>query len=194
MLEEWFGNAARLATGLMDKDEFKQFATVHQQLEMAASFGPMSMIGLAGQAKAAVNNAKEFNKLSDEAKKILLKNGVSQPEIDNIFNQKWATSKDIADAIAPYAIKVKNSGLESAQGDYRELLKFTSMAGVKSMDDAVEEVKNEERRNQMRDVISAQTGQQFWQDYNSPEAKDSEGNPVQMAKALMNQATGHMRL
>lgn len=179
MLEEWFGNAARLGTGLMDKDEFKEFASFHQQLEMAASFAPMSLIGLAGNVRASAGRKKEYEKLSSKVKEILLKDKIlDQAGIDAIFDQKWATSKDIADALAPLATKVKENGGESAQKDYETMLRFAGEAGVKSFNDAVTELKNEGKRNEVRDAISSTAGK-FWQDYESP-VNDAEGNPIQI--------------
>ncbi len=176
MMEEWAGNAVRLSTGLMDKDEFKQFASIQQQLEMAASFAPMSLIGLSGQVVGGVKHRQEYNRLAEEAKQILMKNGVSQPEIEGLFNTRWATSEDVAAKLAPYAQRVLNSGSESAKSDYGKILRLAEEAGATSFNDAMEEIKNEGRRNEIRDQISANTGK-FWQDFNSPEAKDENGNP-----------------
>ena len=163
MMEEWAGNAVRLATGLIDKDEFSQFSSVQQQLEMAASFAPMTLVGLVGNAGSVMNHARRFDTMSENVKGILLKNGVSQPEIDDIFNKKYATADDIASALAPYAQKVLQNEGTAASDDYRTILDFAQEFGAKSFIDASKEIESENDRTQMRDVIASSAGQ-FWTD------------------------------
>ena len=182
MLEEWAGNAVRLATGLMDGDEFKQFASVQQQLEMAASFAPMSLFGLAGNTVSSFRNKSEYERLAEKTKGILMRNGVSQAEIDALFNKKWATSEDIAAGLAPYAQQIINSDSQTAKADYKTVLELAQMAGAKSFNEAVEGIVSEQERSQMKDVMVAQMGQNFWQDYDSPTAVEEDGTPVQIHK------------
>lgn len=164
MMEEWAGNAVRLATGLMDKDEFKQFASIEQQLEMAASFAPMSLFGLAGNVVSGAKNKKEYEKLSQKTKDIFLKNNIPQAEIDAIFKKKWATTEDIAAALAPYAQRVLNNEGSTAKADYKTILDFAKMAGADAFNEAVTEYQNEQRRGEMQEAIQAQIGRQFWTD------------------------------
>ena len=191
MLEEWAGNAVRLATGLMSGDEFKQFASIQQQLEMAASFAPMSLIGIPGHIGGAVKYKKELAKLTPQVKSILLKNGVQQADIDALFGKKWATSGDIAEALAPYAMQVAQSG---SKADYKTILDFASISGADAFNDAVKEYQNKQARDDMRQYMMDNVGEQFWQNYDSPEAKEADGTPVQIQQVrVLDYADGTQR-
>ena len=194
MMEEWAGNAVRLATGLMDKDEFKQFASVQQQLEMAASFAPMSLFGLAGNVVSAAKYKQEYDKLSPKVKEILLRSNPdakTQAAISDLFNKKWATSEDIAAGLAPYAQQVLNSGSSTAKEDYETVLKFASMAGANAFNEAVTDYQNEQRRGQMRDVITAQIGREFWTDNEILDEKTGEKVRTESTVRVVTDADGN---
>ena len=53
------------------------------------------------------------------------------------------------------------------------------MAGSESFNKAIKELENEQKRGQVQNMISASAGK-FWRDYESEEAKDKDGNPVQI--------------
>lgn len=190
--EEWAGNAVRVGLGLMTPEEFKDFASWQQQLEMAASFAPMSLVGLGSSSFAAIRNSQNYNRLAGKVQDILQKQGIDQNEIDNLFNTKFDTPEDIAKKFAPYLRNV-SADFESptAKEDYKTMLDFAKEVGIKTIVEEMDQMDRAEKRNDMREVISGTTGR-FWQEFDSPEAKDADGNPLRIQQVrVLEYSDGH---
>lgn len=179
MAEEWAGNAVRLATGRMTTEEFKDFASLKQQLQMAASFAPMSLIGLGTGAIGAYQYSKKYQDLSNQAKEVLRRLGKSEDEINDIFNTRFDTPEDVATKLVPYAIEAGNQK-ENAQAvkDYATMLEFSRALGMKQVGEMIREEEDRQDRQTMRDAITATTGIDNWYQTHESEAKDKDGNPI----------------
>lgn len=179
MAEEWAGNAVRLATGRMTTEEFKDFASLKQQLQMAASFAPMSLIGLGTGAIGAYQYSKKYQGLSNQAKEVLRRLGKSEDEINDIFNTRFDTPEDVATKLVPYAIEAGNQK-ENAQAvkDYATMLEFSRALGMKQVGEMIREEEDRQDRQTMRDAITATTGIDNWYQTHESEAKDKDGNPI----------------
>ena len=180
MGEEWVGNAARVATGIMSKEQFGEFGgdmfskdpvkrqkAVESQLEMAASFGPMSLFGLGSSALAAKRQSKKFKEDAEKTKNILKKYKVATDEqIKDLFETKFDTASDVAEKLAPYLTKIQEQATEEnraeVQKDYQQVLNFAKETAEQSVLDAMEEEKKRSEREQMKESIQAQAGEQFW--------------------------------
>lgn len=158
--EEWVGNATRVAFGLMSKDEFKDFASFRQQAEMAASFAPMSLIGLGSSTMAAYRKSNQFKAVSGKVKGILQKQGVPDGEIEDLFNTKFDTAEDIGRKVAPY---LYNAHQANNADDYKTILQFIELAGREAVFEEFDKVEKEQERSTMQEQIAAGAGQ-FWYD------------------------------
>ena len=158
--EEWVGNATRVAFGLMSKDEFKDFASFRQQAEMAASFAPMSLIGLGSSTMAAYRKSNQFKAVSGKVKGILQKQGVPDGEIEELFNTKFDTAEDIGRKVAPY---LYNAHQANNADDYKTILQFIELAGREAVFEEFDKVEKEQERSTMQEQIAAGAGQ-FWYD------------------------------
>lgn len=192
MAEEWAGNAVRVGLGLMTPDEFKDFASWEQQLEMAASFAPMSLVGLGTSSYSALRHSQNYNRLAGQVQDILQKQGVSQDNIDALFNTRFDTPEDIAKKFAPYLRNISaDTESPTAKEDYKTMLDFAKEVGIKTVVDEMDQMDQADKRNDMREVISGTTGR-FWQEFDSPEAKDADGNPVRIQQVrVLEYADGH---
>lgn len=192
MAEEWAGNAVRVGLGLMSPEEFKDFASWEQQLEMAASFAPMSLIGLGTSSYSAIRHSKDYDRLAGQVQDILQRQGVDQNDIDVLFRTKFDTPEDIAKKFAPYLRSISmDAQSPTAKEDYKTMLDFAKEVGIKTVVDEMDQMDQADKRNDMREVISGTTGR-FWQEFDSPEAKDADGNPLRIQQVrVLEYADGH---
>ena len=162
MAEEWVGNAARVAVGIMDKEDFKEFADPRQQLEMAISFAPMSLLGLGSSSVAAVKQAKEYRASVEEMRGVLNRAGMTKEEIANILDTTHS-KQEIADALTPVLNKIiANASTENGQqtsiDDYKATLRFAQNIAASEVMDAAKEVYQQEYRTRVREQISNELG------------------------------------
>lgn len=159
MGEEWLGNAARLGLGLIDQKEWDQFASLNSQLEMAAAFAPMTLIGLGTSSAAIARESKHYAKASEAMKSVLNKHGWTQEEIDNLFGTR-KTRAEINEALTPTLQRIvkESVGNPAAAGDYRAVLDFVQAASVKEVLDNVQALERENMRKQESDLIGAELG------------------------------------
>ena len=177
--EEWAGNAVRVGLGLMSKDEFKDFASWEQQLEMAASFAPLSLFGLGTSTMSAVRKSNNLKRLSGQVQGILQKQGRSQEEIDDLFHTRFDTPEDVAKKLAPYlksiSEKAQSEGATAQDGaDYKAVMDFARELSVQTTAEAIDELRKEDRREDLRNTIQASVGQ-FWQE---SDITDENGEPA----------------
>ena len=177
--EEWAGNAVRVGLGLMSKDEFKDFASWEQQLEMAASFAPLSLFGLGTSTMSAVRKSNNLKRLSGQVQGILQKQGRSQEEIDDLFHTRFDTPEDVAKKLAPYlksiSEKAQSEGATAQdRADYKAVMDFARELSVQTTAEAIDELRKEDRREDLRNTIQASVGQ-FWQE---SDITDENGEPV----------------
>ncbi len=163
MAEEWAGNAARVATGLMSKEEFKDFASLDQQLEMAAGFGLMSGIGIIKSSVAAAGNAKRYTELSDKMRAVLGRAGASRDEINAIYNKKYTTPRQVAEELKPYLTDIVRGKYDEKlqEDDYRTTLEFATAMGVNAIAQEAQAIAKQEARDSMRQQLQDQYGD-FW--------------------------------
>ena len=206
MAEEWIGNAARIPFGLMSKEEFGRFGgnifskdadkrkeAIESQLEMAASFGPLSIIGLGGAARGARAKSKEFKTQADKVRDVLGRYGVSDEGIKNVFDVKLDSSKEIAQKLSQYGESIYRGAQSDEQKakDYQELLKLADLIGQRQVLKNLEDYQRDDDRVKMRQSISAGAGT-FWQTHES-EAKDRKtGEPIAINQVrVLTYADGH---
>ena len=165
MLEEWAGNAARVVFHTKDSngnvftaEDFAQFADPHQQLEMAISFAPLSILGLGGSVKAVAAQKRQFDTYSQKLRGVLERNGMTEDEIANIMDTHHSR-REITDALAPVLEKITTSE-SGTQEDYETVLKFASVAGAQEVLDAAISAQQEHAREGERKVIASQLGAQ----------------------------------
>ena len=162
MAEEWLGNAARVAVGIMDKEDFKEFADPRQQVEMAISFAPMSLLGLGSSSVAAAKQAKEYRASVEEMRGVLNRAGMTKDEIANILDTQH-TKQEIADALTPVLNKIisnasTETGRQTSIDDYKATLRFARNIAASEVMDAANEVYQQEYRNHIREQISNELG------------------------------------
>lgn len=177
--EEWAGNAVRVGLGLMSKDEFKDFASWEKQLEMAASFAPLSIIGLGTSTTAAVRRSGRLKSLSGQVQGILEKQGRSQEEIDDLFNTRFDTAEDVAKKLAPYLKGISEKAAakgatEQDKADYKTVMEFAQELSVQGIAEEMENLRQADRRKELKDNIESSIGT-FWRD---TEETGEDGNPV----------------
>ena len=165
MAEEWVGNMARVATGVMSTEEFADFASWKQQLEMAASFAPLSLFGLGTGAIGAKKKANRWKQLSEDVKGILRKQGVSDEEINNIFNTKYDTAEDIAKKFVPYVGAIQKQAQsgdnKQAKKDYQKMLDFAWATGERMIFDEWNNIEKSYNRQQAGLEIADRLGRDF---------------------------------
>lgn len=162
MAEEWIGNAARVAVGLMDKEEFDEFASPKQQIEMAISFAPMSLLGLGSSSVAAAKQSKEYKSSVAEMRGVLNRAGMTQEEISDILDTKHS-KQEIADALTPVLSKIlSNATTENGQttsvDDYKATLRFARNIAANEVMSAAEDVYKQELRMRVREQLSEELG------------------------------------
>lgn len=166
MAEEWIGNAVRVWSGEMTGREFAEFANWNQQLEMAASFAPMSIIGLGTSTIAAARRSKLYRQQAEDSKKWLPKYGASDEDLKRIFNTRFDTPEDIAQKLAPYAAKMfdaKEAGDKSAVEDYKKLMQLSQSLGENQIATQMEEYRKQVDRRQAGLEIADKLGRDFVQ-------------------------------
>lgn len=162
MAEEWIGNAARVAVGLMDKEEFDEFASPKQQIEMAISFAPMSLLGLGSSSVAAAKQSKEYKSSVAEMRGVLNRAGMTEEEISDILDTKHS-KQEIADALTPVLSKIlSNATTENGQttsiDDYKATLRFARDIAANEVMSAAEDVYKQELRMRVREQLSEELG------------------------------------
>lgn len=188
--EEWAGNAVRVGLGLMSKEEFKDFASWEQQLEMAASFAPLSLVGLGTSSAAAIRKSGRYNKLSGMVKDILQRQGRSQEEIDNLFSTRYDTPEDVGRKLAPYLREISmkaqaNGATKQDAEDYRTINDFAEELGIQAITEEMDNIAKNERREKMRDDLTATIGR-FWQVEDG-----NEGQPPRQTVRVVSDAEGN---
>ncbi len=162
MAEEWIGNAARVAVGLMDKEEFDEFASPKQQIEMAISFAPMSLLGLGSSSVAAAKQSKEYKLSVAEMRGVLNRAGMTEEEISDILDTKHS-KQEIADALTPVLSKIlSNATTENGQttsvDDYKATLRFARNIAANEVMSAAEDAYKQELRTRVREQLSEELG------------------------------------
>lgn len=185
MAEEWIGNAARVAVGLMDKEEFDEFASPKQQIEMAISFAPMSLLGLGSSSVAAAKQSKEYKSSVAEMRGVLNRAGMTQEEISDILDTKHS-KQEIADALTPVLSKIlSNASTENGQttsvDDYKATLRFAQNIAANEVMSAAEDVYKQELRMRVREQLSEELGAISMDD---PRGKFSYDIPMEGGNSL----------
>lgn len=196
--EEWAGNAVRLGLGLMSGEEFKDFASWEQQLEMAASFAPMTLFGMGTATAAAMRYSGRYKDLQGKVQNIIERQGHNakrsddeiKKEIENLFNTRFDTPEDIGKKLAPYlkdiSVKAEKQGAtKQDEEDYKTMLDFARELGLDAIYKEQDRLEQEGKRNQVRDNIYNTVGR-FWQESEeTPEAQrnvrivtDADGNSI----------------
>lgn len=185
MAEEWIGNAARVAVGLMDKEEFDEFASPKQQIEMAISFAPMSLLGLGSSSVAAAKQSKEYKSSVAEMRGVLNRAGMTEEEISDILDTKHS-KQEIADALTPVLSKIlSNATTENGQttslDDYKATLRFARNIAANEVMSAAEDVYKQELRMRVREQLSEELGAVSMDD---PRGKFSYDIPMEGGNSL----------
>lgn len=185
MAEEWIGNAARVAVGLMDKEEFDEFASPKQQIEMAISFAPMSLLGLGSSSVAAAKQSKEYKSSVAEMRGVLNRAGMTQEEISDILDTKHS-KQEIADALTPVLSKIlSNAATENGQttsvDDYKATLRFARNIAANEVMSAAEDIYKQELRTRVREELSEELGAVSM---NDPRGKFSYDIPMEGGNSL----------
>lgn len=197
-LEEWAGNAARVAFGLMTPEEFNEWGGAiftsgdseakqnawEQQIEMAASFAPLSLIGLQGATLSALRKSQYYKKTQGKVQEALRRHGVSEDEITGeggLFNTRFQSKEELAKRLAPYLQKISSEEATPQNlEDYKEILNFAGLYEKQAVLEELENIENEGKRNSVRELLTANAGK-FWNDYDAKDnAKDKEGNPIKI--------------
>ena len=159
MAEEWAGNAVRLSVGLMDKDDFAKFASWDEQVDMMASFAPMTLFGLGSQSVAVHRIAKERNANLALVRDALTRQGWTEQEISNVLDNAH-TKDEIKEILRPVVNNIvsqrTNGGAVTT--DYMAMLDF---ARINEMDEILDEAHKYERdqsRAAMRQTIEMELG------------------------------------
>lgn len=185
MAEEWIGNAARVAVGLMDKEEFDEFASPKQQIEMAISFAPMSLLGLGSSSVAAAKQSKEYKSSVAEMRGVLNRAGMTEGEISDILDTKHS-KQEIADALTPVLSKIlSNATTENGQttsvDDYKATLRFARNIAANEVMSAAEDIYKQELRMRVREQLSEELGAVSMDD---PRGKFSYDIPMEGGNSL----------
>lgn len=185
MAEEWIGNAARVAVGLMDKEEFDEFASPKQQIEMAISFAPMSLLGLGSSSVAAAKQSKEYKSSVAEMRGVLNRAGMTEEEISDILDTKHS-KQEIADALTPVLSKIlSNATTENGQttsvDDYKATLRFARNIAANEVMGAAEDAYKQELRMRVREQLSEELGAVSMDD---PRGKFSYDIPMEGGNSL----------
>lgn len=188
MGEEWLGNAARVGLGIMSKDEFKDFASWHEQLEMAASFAPMSLFGLGISAYAASKQAKDYKQTAEAMRGVLNRAGMTEDEIADIMDTKH-TKKEIADALTPVIQRIVHGRQDNsvAFNDYVTTLKFAQASAMNEVLATAQSIERGKERDAMRNQIGQELGATSAEDERgkfthvmNSERLDADGNPYEL--------------
>lgn len=188
MGEEWLGNAARVGLGIMDKDEFKNFASWNEQLEMAASFAPMSLFGLGSSTYAAARQAKEYKQAAEAMRGVLNRAGMTEDEISDIMDTKH-TKKEIADALTPVIQRIVHGRQDNttATEDYITTLKFAQASAMNEVVATAQSIEKEKERKMVRRGIGEELGATSEGDERGrfthimkTDRLDADGNPYEL--------------
>lgn len=188
MGEEWLGNAARVGLGIMSKDDFKDFASWHDQLEMAASFAPMSLFGLGSSTYAAARQAKEYRQAAEAMRGVLNRAGMTEDEISDIMDTKH-TKKEIADALTPVIQRIVHGRQDNttATEDYITTLKFAQASAMNEVVATAQSIEKEKEREMVRRGIGEELGATSEGDERGrfthimkTDRLDADGNPYEL--------------
>lgn len=188
MGEEWLGNAARVGLGIMDKDEFKNFASWNEQLEMAASFAPMSLFGLGSSTYAAARQAKEYKQAAEAMRGVLNRAGMTEDEISDIMDTKH-TKKEIADALTPVIQRIVHGRQDNTTAieDYITTLKFAQASAMNEVVATAQSIEKEKERKMVRRGIGEELGATSEGDERGrfthimkTDRLDADGNPYEL--------------
>lgn len=159
MGEEWLGNAARVGLGLMTKDEFKDFASFESQVDMAASFAPMTLFGLGTSSYAAAKQDKNYRKLAKDMRGVLNRAGWSEEDVADVMDVKH-TKEEIARTLAPVLQSIVRNSQEGkvAQEDYITTLKFAQAAAIQEVLSSAQTIEQERARKEMQEEIAQNLG------------------------------------
>lgn len=159
MGEEWLGNAARVGLGLMTKDEFKDFASFESQVDMAASFAPMTIFGLGTSSYAAAKQDKNYRKLAKDMRGVLNRAGWSEEDVADVMDVKH-TKEEIARTLAPVLQSIVRNSQDGkvAQEDYITTLKFAQAAAIQEVLSSAQTIEQERARNEMQEEIAQNLG------------------------------------
>lgn len=116
--EEFFGNGLRLMTGLMDKEEFKDFASWDNMLVMAGSFLPMTLMGAASNGASLLNANSKRKSYRNDAISILENAGVKREDAKKFFSDTDIDNEDISSIAKRLKglLKDSNAFLDSESG------------------------------------------------------------------------------
>lgn len=159
MGEEWLGNAARVGLGLMTKDEFKDFASFESQVDMAASFAPMTLFGLGTSSYAAAKQDKNYRKLAKDMRGVLNRAGWSEEDVADVMDVK-DTKEWIARTLAPVLQSIVRNSQDGkvAQEDYITTLKFAQAAAIQEVLSSAQTIEQERARKDMQEEIAQDLG------------------------------------
>lgn len=159
MGEEWLGNAARVGLGLMTKDEFKDFASFESQVDMAASFAPMTIFGLGTSSYAAAKQDKNYRKLAKDMRGVLNRAGWSEEDVADVMDVKH-TKEEIARTLAPVLQSIVRNSQDGkvAQEDYITTLKFAQAAAIQEVLSSAQTIEQERARKEMQEEIAQNLG------------------------------------
>lgn len=193
MGEEWLGNLARIALNKMSGgkygmtvDEFKDFASLDQQLDMAASFAPMAIFGAGSSAHAIAKNAQDYAEQAEIMKGIFQKRtGKTDEEISDLFDGRHSReyiNEQLKPVMADIISDARND-YAKAYDDYKNLVRFSQIAELEDILEEVRNIEHDKASQEMRSSISASIGGEgifYTKDADGNEsvtlATDAEGN------------------
>ena len=162
MGEEFVGNTVRTVTGL-DPEALQDFTTVDNLLVTAASFAPMTIIGLGTSAAQYGAAKKRATKAAEHLAQVMKGAGYTPEQIAfTLDDMNASTPVQLSQSLTPVVNQIAK---DSGQGSYvfKAAMEYAdAMARYRTLDGFY----NREQAAQIEDArenIMANTGQQFWQ-------------------------------
>lgn len=162
MGEEFVGNTVRTVTGL-DPEALQDFSTVDNLLVTAASFAPMTIIGLGTSAAQYGAAKKRATKAAEHLAQVMKGAGYTPEQIAfTLDDMNASTPVQLSQSLTPVVNQIAK---DSGQGSYvfKAAMEYAdAMARYRTLDGFY----NREQAAQIEDArenIMANTGQQFWQ-------------------------------
>ncbi len=162
MGEEFVGNTVRTVTGL-DSEALQDFTTVDNLLVTAASFAPMTIIGLGTSAAQYGAAKKRATKAAEHLAQVMKGAGYTPEQIAfTIDDMNASTPVQLSQSLTPVVNQIAK---DSGQGSYafKAAMEYAdAMARYRTLDGFYKREQTAQIED-ARENIMAGTGQQFWQ-------------------------------